>query len=271
MQLAHLRELFPAGGFGFSMKMRPGDAKTFFAAGADSGSVLRERQQWLLEAPQAYAGATPESGAVVRRFGELAAGWGLPGKGGPADHALDQIIALGTRLEPDFLLLTPDDGGRSVLRAGCVCFPSSWALAEKLGRPVEEIHGVVPGLNPAVGERIHPFLARLKPGAGWLRSNWGLSSSPERNQHPSRALNQLPVGTPPTSVWLRVEHQILHGLGDGAVLFGIRLENVSLADLHTDRELRAGLHRSLATMPDDMAAYKNLTHIKDSLLAYLAS
>lgn len=168
------------------------------------------------------------------------------------------------------MLLSPTDSGTFVLRAGCVCFPSGWALEEKLGRPLEEIHGVVPGLNAVIGAKIHQFLARLKPAAGWFRSNWGLSSSPERNQHPTRAVNQLSAATPPQSVWLRVEHQVLTGLAGGGVLFGIRLENTALTEIYSDDLLRRGVHRALATMPGEMARYKNLTAIRPALLDYLA-
>ena len=39
------------------------------------------------------------------------------------------------------------DGSR--LAVASLCFPSSWSAAEKFGRPVDEIHGPVPGFGPA--------------------------------------------------------------------------------------------------------------------------
>lgn len=272
MNLPSLRELFPDNDFGFSMRMRPGRPVDFFARSPEGEAILAERARWLDADPTRYLAAAglPEPLArSLRRFAETEAQLPLDS----IDHGEDAAGLLeqfGRRWEPDFLVLSPTDSGAFVLRAGCVCFPSGWALEEKLGRPLEEIHGVVPGLNATIGAKIHQFLARLKPAAGWFRSNWGLSSSPERNQHPVRAVNQLGAVTPPQSVWLRVEHQMLTGLAGGGVLFGIRLESVPLTAIHGDDLLRRGLHRALATMPGEMARYKNLTAIRPALLDYLA-
>ncbi len=254
------------------MRMRPGRPADFFAKSAEGVTILAGRARWLDADPARYLAAAGVPEAVtrsLRQFAEAETQLSLDSIGHSEDAA-GLLEQLGRRWEPDFLLLSPTDSGAFVLRAGCVCFPSGWALEEKLGRPLEEIHGVVPGLNAAIGAKIHQFLARLKPDAGWFRSNWGLSSSPERNQHPARAVNQLSAATPPESVWLRVEHQVLTGLAGGGVLFGIRLENVPLTEIHGDDALRRGLQRALATMPWEMARYKNLTAIMPALLDYLA-
>ncbi|HSH17257.1 MAG TPA: heme-dependent oxidative N-demethylase subunit alpha family protein [Verrucomicrobiae bacterium] len=272
MNLPSLRELFPDNDFGFSMRMRPGRPVDFFAQSPEGEAILAERARWLDTDPARYLASAglPETLAhSLRRFAEAETQLSLDATG-QSEDAAGLLEQLGRRWEPDFLLLSPTDSGTFVLRAGCVCFPSGWALEEKLGRPLDEIHGVVPGLNAAIGAKIHQFLARLKPDAGWFRSNWGLSSSPENNQHPARAVNQLSAATPPESVWLRVEHQVLTGLAGGGVLFGIRLENVPLTEIHSDDSLSRGLHRALATMPGEMARYKNLTAIMPALLDYLA-
>src|SRR4030095_8360963 len=83
-------------------------------------------------------------------------------------------LALGRQLEPDWLLLTPDGAGSFRLVAGCVCFPSSWSLEEKMGRPLEEIHGVVPGLNAQVGKPAAGVLSRMAPGLSGLRRHLGV-------------------------------------------------------------------------------------------------
>ena len=68
---------------------------------------------------------------------------------------------------------------------------SDWAGLDgsgcrELGLPVHAIHSPVPTLNENLGARIDKFLANLKPGKAWERSNWGLSRSAELNQHPTR-------------------------------------------------------------------------------------
>jgi len=272
MHFPPLMDLFPAAEHGFSMRMRPGEPADFFAPSAHAGPVLTERARWLHEEPGQYSALDPAFALLVPpmiAFSRTVSPEAALSADGPASP-LDLLRQLGRTWEPDFLVLAPDAGGRFVLRAGCVCFPSGWALEEKVGLPIDEIHGVVPGLNAAIGAKIHQFLARLKPGAGWYRSNWGLSSSAEFNQHPSRAINQLTRDTNPATTWLRVEHQVLTGLPDSsAILFGIRLENVSLAKLKSEDSIRGGLLRALVTMPDALAAYKNLTAVRPALIEYL--
>ena len=89
---------------------------------------------------------------------------------------------------------------------------------------MEFIHGPVPGLNAQLGRSIDTFLAKLTPGAAWLRHNWGLSRSPELNQHPSRPLPRLDDSAALADAWLRVEQQALMALpASGGVLFAIRI------------------------------------------------
>mgnify|MGYP000846223527 CR=1 FL=1 len=44
----------------------------------------------------------------------------------------------------------PEDEGEGGWRlaAGSLCFPSSWSLVEKFGKPLQDIHAPVPGFGP---------------------------------------------------------------------------------------------------------------------------
>ena len=183
---------------------------------------------------------------------------------------LEKVVALGRALEPDFLLLALDETGTFRLVAGAVCFPSSWSLAKKMGLPLEQIHGVVPGLNDQLGKSIQSYLARLMPGGVSLRSNWGLSRSPELNQHPDHHLLKLDASVGLGDVWLRVEDQALARLPkSGGILFGIRIWTRSLLELHENPELRRHLRLALETMPDAMATYKGLAQARRRIVELL--
>jgi hypothetical protein len=143
-------------------------------------------------------------------------------------------------------------------------------LSEKLGQPVEFIHNVVPGLNASLGAAIQTFLAKLKPGIAWQRFNWGLSRSPELNQHPDRLLRPLDAAVRLEEVWLRVEDQALVALPkSGGILFGIRIANHSLTEVAADPAVCAGFVRALETMPVAMARYKNLATARERILNLL--
>jgi hypothetical protein len=164
--------------------------------------------------------------------------------------------ALSLAIEPDWLILIPPDWR---LAAAGVCFPTRWSLAGKALQTVEEIHGIVPRLNPSLGQQIGAFFARLTPGEGWTRSNWGLSSNGNLDQHPDAPYQALTSQMPLAQVFIRVESQHLLKMPQtGALVFGIRILNFPLEEAAHDPHLAAALKESLRTMPADIAAYKGI-------------
>ncbi len=104
-------------------------------------------------------------------------------------------LAASLAVEPDYLLMVQRDGVWRLAWAS-VCFPTRWSLMGKGGQSLEEIHGVVPGLNGQVGQKIGTFFARLISGEGWGRANWGLATSARCNQHPALPYEPLTGATP---------------------------------------------------------------------------
>lgn len=249
----HWSELFSVSeDFRYPLNLRTGDAAAFFSATSDGAAILSERSHWIETAPSHHLGFVP---GATDCLVEVAGVLGLPPRDGIG--GVDLAAALGRTIEPDFLILV---GPRLHVVAGCVCFPSMWAPEEKFGQPLEFVHAPVPGLNEQLGAQLERFFSRLRPGASWNRTNWGLSRSAELNQHPVRGLPRLTEDVSPDNVWLRVEHQSLYRLPlSGAVLFGIRIENVPLTTVLAHREARPGLAHQLATMPAATVAYKGLT------------
>jgi hypothetical protein len=261
--------------YGFVLRLQRGDPRGYFAARSADGAILAERQRWIREAPAHHLLAAHDAGPALAELAALATSWGVPPLATPgsttsgAGPLLAAMGALGGALEPDLVLLRRRGAELRVV-AGCVCFPSSWSLAEKAGLAVSEIHGVVPGLNQALGPSVDRFLDRLAPGVAWLRANWGLSRTRELNQDPWRGLPRLEAGLDPAGVYLRAEHQALLRLPESdAVLFGIRVSHLALGDFVRDRVAGARLGRALATMPEPMAHYKGLTAIRPALCRWL--
>jgi len=271
-----LAELFPDTDYRFNFRFERGSISEFFRPTTQREQLLALRRFWLQTAPQTYAALLPEGAPLLEATISLAraeetlsedSASALVSQAAPWQRCLE----LGAAWEPDFLLLKPDPQGALRLVGGCVCFPSSWSLTEKLAHPVETIHGVVPGLNSALGKQIDGFLKKLRPGAAWLRANWGLSRSPELNQHPNRNLPRLDAGVALEEVWLRIEHQILTALPqtDG-VLFGIRIAVHPLTEIRADPLLGPRLIRALQTIPEPMAKYKNLADARARLIELLS-
>jgi hypothetical protein len=255
---------FPNRDFQFSFRARPGDERAFFAPTENHADLIAARRHWLANDPGYYLLEEPVANPLIAETCRLAHEWGT------VDRVPDGLRSLGERWEADFALLT-EENGQYVMRAAVICFPSSWSPETKLGRPIHEIHVPVPTLNRDLGARIDTFLASLKPGAAWERANWGLSASPELNQHPTRDNRRLvpPFGL--EEAWVRIEDQILLRLPEtGGILFGIRLQNLSLVEIRQHPQATAGLHRAIATMPDEVAEYKSITQSREHLLELLA-
>ncbi len=262
-----LADLFPDADFRFHLTLRRGEPEEFFRPRDPTGAVLAERSRWLVSAPQRYAAAQAELETPLREFAALAASWNaVPVSMDSTEPSVPTLLnRLGSALEPDLLFLTPDADRQFRLRGGALCFPTGWALEEKLGHTLDFIHGVVPGLNNALGSPIHQFLTRLRPGSAFLRDNWGIAATPELNMHPERGFPppRLPVNL--DELWLRVEHQALLALPRSrGVFFGIRIA------LHRMSDVAAGpyakrVRRALATMPREVVAYKRV----DEILPYL--
>lgn len=270
-----LSKIFPAEDFRLKMRFERDSPARFFSQSAEAKTVLGERRRWLAAQPETCTAMTDEGAPLLEEILELAAEWGtLPAGSETASvkrlSPIEQCRWLCERWETDFLLLKPGPDGIFRLKGGGLCFPSHWDLHTKLNRTVAEIHEPVPGLNTALERSIDGFLAKIRPGISWERHNWGLSRSPELNQHPARELPPLLESVPPNEIWWRLEEQSLVALPDSkGVLFGIRVTVHPLSEVQAHPAARAGLLRALETMPVEMARYKGIHRARSRIRALL--
>ncbi len=264
-------ELFPETDYEFRLTLRRGAPHAFFARGSGSAAVLQERCRWLDDDRDRYLRCPSEAEGAVDELVAEAATWPEAARlvPGPAGSSGGRLEVVGRQWEADVLLLSPDPHGDFVLRGGVLCFPTGWALEEKIGLPLDAIHGVVPGLNEAVGASIRQFLTKLRPGDGYLRQNWGLAATDELNLHPIRGIPgpRLPVRL--EALWLRVERQILFRLPrSGAIAFGIKIDLYRM-DRVAGHPAALRVRRALASMRPELASYKRIAEIRSDLIKLL--
>lgn len=256
--------LLPDSDHRLQMSLRPGDAKRFWADSADAEFILAERASWMAETPGRYLRVLPEGSAAVH---EAIAFMRTQQGRGACPPAQAAVV-----LEPDWIVLAGDAERLHPVIGGAVIFPSRWALAEKIGRPLHEVHAPVPGLQSSLGTQISTFLQRLAPQAAWERENWGLSADPSLNHHPAITIRRLDAAATLETTWLRLERQFLTRLpATNAILFGIRVTNHRLDHLAALPAVASRLARALATMADDVARYKGLHEARSSLISALES
>jgi hypothetical protein len=177
------------------------------------------------------------------------------------------------------LMRRSDDGWR--LAAASVCFPSSWTLTEKFGRPLEQIHKPVPGFGPdtRMATVIRRIFDKLQPGQPVERHNWALVTD-DNLYHPVAEV-QKTGGTPPdirrfgslAGAFIRVERQTLRKMQkSGDVLFTIRIhvDPMSVLKRHPERaKLASGFADQLAALEPAHLTYKRLVADRDALVAEL--
>jgi hypothetical protein len=157
-------------------------------------------------------------------------------------------------VQEDLCLLLPDGDAQLVLAAACVCFPSHWRLADKIGRPAAEIHGPVPRYGDELASKVDTFLDRLRPDVVMKRRNWLIHETGELYVPAPPETADLTIR--PEKLWLRSERQTLRRLPDtGAVVFTIRTQQIQIGALERRPDVAAALAARLEAQPDDLARY----------------
>ncbi len=188
---------------------------------------------------------------------------GDDGRAWPLDGSRPGLEVAGRLVTEDWCLVRP--GAPPILAGGVVCSPNRWRLAEKLGRPITEVHDPVPGYRERLGPPVDGVLAG--PRARVWRRNWSIQSSPSRFQ-PVADGPELPAV--PAEAWVRSEHETLVRLpSSGWWVFGIQTSIRPLRDVQTDPGLARRIATAVAALDHATAAYKDLAPWRAPLLAWL--
>ncbi|MEI8382129.1 MAG: heme-dependent oxidative N-demethylase subunit alpha family protein [Planctomycetota bacterium] len=268
-------QLFVDEDFRFRLGTIPGEPEEFFARSVESTTVLAERKRWLANDPARYAAILPEGTEIVEEFLEFVCHWKELAESSaelqrPELSLFEKLLVLGRSVEPDFVLLVPRSDGQFTVAAGCVCFPSSWRLTDKLGQTVSEVHEPVPNLNVALGQQIDRLLQNLRPGKCVIRANWSVCRQPELNQHLDRNLPGMTNSVTLDQAWFRREDQSLFVLPETrGIVFGIRVTHLPWQVLRSMPEKARSVARTLQTMPPEMLDYKRLTMAWEQLAGWL--
>lgn len=189
------------------------------------------------------------------------------------DHALAPLDWVGRFFQEDFLLL--DDEG--ILRAGQLCFPSGWSLAEKMNKPFLSIHEPLPSVMNPMLKAANTFMQRLALGKPMERTNWGFRLTNQLDlstrhtawyrAHVEEQMKTLGLEEIGTRLWVRIEHQTLTRLPGGYVLFTIHTFQNPLG--HEPIERQKIMLSFLKTVPPALIQYKVMDRFFPLLIDYL--
>jgi hypothetical protein len=190
----------------------------------------------------------------------------LIGIGAPGVHPLETAA----RLVPEDLCLMRGTDAGTILAAACVCFPSRWRLADKIGRSLGEIHGPVPGYGAALGRPVDRFFAKLAADRPVWRLNWTIHARSEPFQPVAPKIGGVDPTDFAEGVFLRVERQTLRRLPtSGDVLFTIRTYIHPLGEIAKNAATARRLAAAVENLPPPMRVYRSMTAFADELAAWL--
>lgn len=159
-----------------------------------------------------------------------------------------------------------------------VTLPSFWAPEEKIGRHFSAIHAPV-----ADADRVRAAGAALMrlvcEDQAWERSVWTVTPHPRLHAHPMRidprgwsiekdaSVDALSMAN---QAWWRTERQTFLPVPDcGLSIFTIRVEVQKLTEVVQTRARALQLHAAIASMSAAVLAYRGLTPVRETLLAWL--
>ncbi|PZX47437.1 uncharacterized protein DUF3445 [Roseinatronobacter thiooxidans] len=148
------------------------------------------------------------------------------------------LWTLGHLLQADFCLLQKPDGAREhVLTGAVLCFPSSWTLSEKMGKPMMRIHLPVDSYDTQMGARVQRMFDAMRPEQPLWRANLLRYTNPALYQPKAEF---APKEKRDGGAYIRSERQCLLKLPKtGAVVFSIHTVIVHRDSL--TKEQRAAL------------------------------
>jgi hypothetical protein len=275
----HALALFPLTGEPYrpAVGLKPVDDGGWLLFGPDADAQLAERAHLLRAERATVLQVLPAAEEACRELLGLVAdelARHHPERATPALRAsaadaarlsgAEALAAAGAAVPEDLALLSPRPP--VLLEAGCVCFPSRWSLADKVGRDSDAIHAPVPGFG-GVAAATNGALERLPAGRVVSRINWTMHDSdhlfcpgpvPGRTDHTVDGIID--------ATWFRMERQTLRRLPrSGAVCFTIRTLLIPMRILIADPERHRAVAATVRTLPREAAVYKGMGPFVDLL------
>ena len=143
------------------------------------------------------------------------------------------LWTLGHLLQADFCILQKQ-GDEHVLTGAVLCFPSSWTLHEKLGKPLLRIHVPVESYDTGMGRRVQRMFDGMRPEQPLWRANLLRYTNPDLYQPRAEFAPKDKSGA---GDYIRSERQCLLKLPrSGAVVFSIHTAQVHRKDLTPAQE-----------------------------------
>ena len=185
--------------------------------------LLDERRSNVFYAPPDAGAACADLVAVMRETLSADPRFGVEGKTVHTPDGrslpLQTFEDLAGMLAEDLVLIERRPEGH-VLAAAILCFPASWTLAEKAGKPLPAVHGPVESYTPQIAARVDRLFDGVQPGRPLWRANLHAYDDPSLF-HPRTEGDPRPNAGPEAPWWRSERQTVLRLPRTRAVLFAI--------------------------------------------------
>ncbi len=125
----------------------------------DADAAVNEVLEQVLVLLQERADFSVSGNRVVRPDGEIV-----------EVDSEDPLLTISKLIQEDICILQKQDD-EHVLTAALLCFPASWTLAEKIGKPLIRIHAPVQSYDSSIAKRVQRLFDGVQIGKPMWRSN----------------------------------------------------------------------------------------------------
>jgi dimethylamine monooxygenase subunit A len=130
------------------------------------------------------------------------------------------LVTAARLVQEDLCLHQPGPMGEHVLSGAVLCFPASWTLSEKIGRPLSAIHAPVAPYDAQMAARVQRLFDAIRPDRPLWRQNALVYADPALHQPRPEAAPRRDA--PEKGRYLRSEKQCFVRVpGSDAVVFTI--------------------------------------------------
>jgi hypothetical protein len=214
--------------------------------------LIEERRGEVICGPASSGAAVAETLALVEQSGCAVE----PANSAGGDAPEELLARLGRSITEDLCVLRRGSVEWD-FEAAVLCFPSRWRLADRIGRPLREVHGPTPGFDPVLADRVTSLLDRMGDRIVHRR-NWFIHPDPALFQPDRPEAEPVVHGEAVRSaLFLRSERQTLRALPvSGRVLFTIKTQQCSIGDVVADDERRQRFLAYVSDAPADQIQHR---------------
>jgi len=215
-------------------------------------ALIEQRRAEVICGPASSGTAVAETLALVEEAGCVVEPASATDGGGPEES----LARLGRSVTEDLCVLRRGPVEWN-FEAAVLCFPSRWRLADRIGRPLSEVHGPTPGYDSMLAERVTSLLDRIGDQIV-RRRNWFIHPDPALFQPDWHEVEPIVHGEAVRSgLFLRSERQTLRALpSSGRVLFTIKTQQCSIGEVVADDERRQRFLAYVSEAPVDQLQHR---------------